>query len=133
MRISSFILLALVCLPGFPASVWGASSQALQERSAALAKDAEDMVAHGGMGDSKAIVHHAEAVIRHSEALLEALANDDTHSREVGASLRQAIAHARRILEMGPHHDPGALLNPAVKARRAVQEALKHLSRERGA
>lgn len=127
MRLLSVAFLSFLLGAGLLATVWGSLSKELQEHSAALAKNAEDMVAHGGMGDAKAIVVHAEAVIQHAKAILAVLPEQDPRSHEANVSLQQAILFAQRVIARGPHQDPGALLNPALKARHKVHEALKHL------
>lgn len=99
-----------------------------QERAKAMVKDAEDMVAHGGMGDAKAIVHHCQEVTKHAEAILKTLPPADSHSKEATTHLQEAIRHCRRVASIGDKVDPGVTLNPATKARTAVREAAKHIS-----
>jgi len=80
----------------------------IQEHVKAMVKDAEDMVAHGGMGDATAIA--------------------DTHGKAATPHLQEAIRQCQRVATLGDKVDPGVTLNPATKARAAVREAAKHLS-----
>jgi hypothetical protein len=100
----------------------------MQEHVKAMVKDAEDMVAHGGMGDATAIVHHCHQVVKHSEAILKALPPADTHGKAAAPHLQEAIRQCQRVAALGDKVDPGVTLNPATKARAAVREAAKHLS-----
>jgi hypothetical protein len=100
----------------------------IQDHGQAMLRDAEDMVAHGGMGDGKAIVHHCGEVAKHAEAILKLLPSTDEHGKEAVPYLQDAIKHCKRVAEMGDKVDPGASLNPATKARAAAKEAMKHLS-----
>jgi len=115
--------------------VMGATVKEIQAQGAAMMKDAEDMVAHGGMGDTKAIVHHCSEASRHAEAIIKALPPADPHGKEALPHLLEAIKQCQRVAELGDKVDPGASLNPAIKARTAVREAVKHLAalRESGA
>lgn len=99
-----------------------------REHTSAMARDAEDMVMHGGMGDTKAILHHCREVTRHAQAILKLLPPADTHGKEAAGLLQEAIRQCQRVDSMGENVDPGAPLNPATKARAAVREAAKHLS-----
>jgi len=107
----------------------------LQEDANGMMKNAEEMMAHGGMGDTKAIVHHCSEVSKHAEAILKALPPSDPHGKEAQPHLLEAIKQCQRVADMGDRVDPGASLNPAAKARAAAREAVKHLSavRESGA
>jgi hypothetical protein len=107
--------------------VMGATVKDIQAQGAAMMKDAEDMVAHGGMGDTKAIVHHCSAASRHAEAIVKALPPTDPHGKEALPHLLEAIKQCQRVADLGDKVDPGASLNPAIKARAAVREAVKHL------
>jgi hypothetical protein len=80
------------------------SSSSLQEQGDGLMRNVEEMVAHGGMGDAKAIVHHCGEAARYAEAII-----------------KQLSASGSR------HADPGQLLNPATKARTAAQESIRLL------
>jgi len=115
--------------------VMGATVKEIQAEGKAMMKDAEDMVAHGGMGDTKAIVHHCGEVTRHAEAIVKALPSTDPHGKDALPHLLEAIMHCRRVAELGDKVDPGASLNPAIKARSAAREAVRHLAalRESGA
>ncbi len=104
------------------------SPKAIQEQGQAMVRDAEEMVAHGGMGDGKAIVHHCAEVAKQAQAILKALPPADEHGKEAAPHLQDAIKHCKRVAEMGDKVDPGASLNPAVKARTAAREAMKHLA-----
>jgi hypothetical protein len=103
------------------------SPKNIQDRGKAMLRDAEEMVMHGGMGDGKAIVHHCGEVAKQAEAILKALPPTDEHGKEAVPHLQEAIKQCKRVAEMGDKVDPGASLNPAVKARTAVREAVKHL------
>ncbi len=107
----------------------------LQEEVDGLMKNVEEMLAHGGMGDTKAIVHHCDEASKQAEAILKALPPTDPHGKEATPYLLEAIKQCRRVAELGDRVDPGASLNPAIKARTAVREAVKHLAavRESGA
>jgi hypothetical protein len=108
--------------------VMGATVRDLQAQGTVMMKDAEDMIAHGGMGDTKAIVHHCGEVSMHAEAILKALPSADPHGKEALSYLLEAIKQCKRVAELGDKVDPGASLNPAIKARAAVREAVKHLA-----
>jgi hypothetical protein len=110
------------------ASVLAAPPQAIQEHGKAMLRDAEEMVMHGGMGDGAAIIHHCGEVTRHAEAILKLLPPADEHAKAAVPHLQEAIKHCKRVADMGDKVDPGASLNPAVKARAAAREAMKHLS-----
>jgi small metal-binding protein len=102
--------------------------QDTQEHVRAMLKDAEEMIAHGGMGDAKAIVHHCHEVVKHAEAILKAVSPADPRAKEASVHLREAIRHCQRVASLGDQVDPGVTLNPATKARAAVREAAKHLA-----
>ena len=108
--------------------VIGATVKDIQAQGTAMMKDAEDMVAHGGMGDTKAIVHHCGEVIQHAEAIVKALPPADPHGKEALPHLQEAIKQCKRVAEFGDKVDPGVSLNPAIKARAAAREAMKHLA-----
>ncbi len=109
-------------------SVHAGSPKDIQNQGKEMLKDAEEMVAHGGMGDAKAIVHHCAEVAKHAESILRALPSADEHGKEAAPHLQDAIKHCKRVAEMGDKVDPGASLNPATKARAAAREAMKHLA-----
>jgi thioredoxin-like negative regulator of GroEL len=108
--------------------VHAGSPKDIQNQGKEMLKDAEEMVAHGGMGDAKAIVHHCAEVAKHAESILRALPSADEHGKEAAPHLQDAIKHCKRVAEMGDKVDPGASLNPATKARAAAREAMKHLA-----
>lgn len=100
-----------------------------------MIKNAEEMVAHGGMGDAKAIVHHCDEASRLAETILTKLAASVPGVQDARTALDEVITQCRRVSERGVHADPGVLLNPAIKARAAARVAVKHLAtvRESGA
>ena len=108
--------------------VWAGLLADIQEHGKAMMRDAEEMVMHGGMGDGKAILHHCSEVAGHAGAILKILPAGDEHGKEAMPLLQEAIAHCKRVADMGDKVDPGASLNPAVKARAAARAAMKHLS-----
>ena len=120
------LLLMLALLLGVP-SAGGSSSDDIKGHMTAMQKDSEDMVAHGGMGDAKAIVHHCGELTKHAEAILRILPPADPHSKEATAHLHEAVRYCQKVAKFGDHVDPGVSLNPATKARAAVREAVKHL------
>jgi thioredoxin-like negative regulator of GroEL len=120
------VLLGVVAIGTVP--VHAGSPKAIQDQGKEMVKDAEEMVAHGGMGDAKAIVHHCAEVAKHAEAILKALPSADEHGKEAAPHLQDAVKYCKRVAEMGDKVDPGASLNPATKARAAAREAMKHLA-----
>lgn len=120
------LLLVLAILLGVPFAV-GSSSDDIKAHMTAMQKDSEDMVAHGGMGDAKAIVHHCGEVTKHAQAILRMLPPADPHSNEATTHLQEAIKYCQKVAKFGDRVDPGVSLNPATKARAAVREAVKHL------
>ena len=113
---------------GLHTAAFAGSPKAIQEQGQAMVRDAEEMVAHGGMGDGKAIVHHCAEVAKQAQVILKTLSRADEHGKEAAPHLEDAIKYCKRVAEMGDKVDPGASLNPAVKARAAVREAMKHLA-----
>jgi hypothetical protein len=103
------------------------SSASLQEQGDGLMKNVEDMVAHGGMGDAKAIVHHCGEATRLAETLIKHISASDPHRIDATTSLNEVIRQCGRVSEFGIHADPGMLLNPATKARAAAWESMKSL------
>ncbi len=103
------------------------SSASLQEQGKDLIKNVEEMVAHGGMGDGKAILHHCGEATRIAEAIIVLIPPSDPHQADATASLKEVIRHCNRVSAIGVHADPGQLLNPATKARAAAQESMKSL------
>lgn len=104
------------------------SVQEVQDQGRAMVRDAEEMVMHGGMGDGRAILHHCAEVAKQAQAILKALPTRDEHGKEAVPHLQDAIKHCARVAELGDKVDPGVSLNPAVKARAAAKEAVKHLA-----
>jgi hypothetical protein len=103
------------------------SGASLQEQGAGLMKNVEEMVAHGGMGDAKAIVHHCGEAARYAETIIKQLSASGSRRDDAVTSLNEVIRQCRRVSEIGVHADPGQLLNPATKARAAAQESMKSL------
>ena len=103
------------------------SSISLQEQGNGLMKNVEEMVAHGGMGDAKAIVHHCGEATRFAKAIITQLPLSDAHGTDAVTSLNEVIRQCSRVSDIGIHADPGQLLNPATKARTAAQESMKLL------
>jgi len=103
------------------------SSTSLQEQGDGLMKNVEEMVAHGGMGDGKAIIHHCGEAARYAETMIKQLSASDSRRDDAVISLNEVIRQCRRVLDIGIHADPGQLLNPATKARAAAQESMKLL------
>jgi hypothetical protein len=90
-------------------------------------KNVEEMVAHGGMGDAKAIVHHCGEATHYAETLIKHLSVSDPHRADAMTSLNEVIRQCKRVSDFGIHADPGLLLNPATKARAAAWESMKSL------
>lgn len=105
----------------------GEPGKSLQDQGAGLLQNVEDMIAHGGMGDAKAILHHCGEASQYAELIMKQL--PDSHpGREAGVvSLNDVIKQCKRVAEIGVHADPGVLLNPAIKARTAARTSLKTL------
>lgn len=103
------------------------SSPSLQEQGDGLMKNVEEMVAHGGMGDAKAIVHHCGAATHYAETLIKQLSVSDPHRDDAMTLLNEVIRQCSRVSDIGIHADPGQLLNPALKARAAAWESMKSL------
>jgi hypothetical protein len=103
------------------------SNASLQEQGGGLMKNVEEMVAHGGMGDAKAIVHHCGEAARIAETILKHLSASDPRQVDATKSLNEVIRQCSRVSDIGVHADPGQLLNPATKARAAAQESMKLL------
>jgi hypothetical protein len=103
------------------------SGTSLQEQGDGLMKNVEEMVAHGGMGDAKAIVHHCGEAARYAETLIKQLSLSDSNRDDAITSLNEVIHQCSRVADIGTHADPGLLLNPALKARAAAWESVKSL------
>jgi hypothetical protein len=118
------VVIGLGLMAGIAAA---ASVKDVQDRGEAMVKDAENMVAHGGMGDGKAIVYHCGEITKHAEAILKELPSGDPHAKEAAAHLQEAIRYCQKVATLGDRVDPGMSLNPATKARAEVYQAVKHL------
>ena len=105
----------------------GEADQKLLEQRDGLLQNAEDMVAHGGMGDAKAIVHHCGEAARYADVLIKQLPTSHPGREEGVAFLNDVIRQCKRVAEIGIHADPGVLLNPAIKARTAARASVKAL------
>ena len=103
------------------------SSSSLQEQADGLMKNVEEMVAHGGMGDAKAIIHHCGEATRYAETMIRQLSASGSRRDDAVTSLNEVILQCNRVAKIGIHADPGQLLNPATKARTAAQESMKSL------
>lgn len=103
------------------------SSTSLQEQSDGLMKNVEEMVAHGGMGDAKAIIHHCGEASRYAETMIKQLSVAGSRRDDAVTSLNEVIRQCSRVSDIGIHADPGRLLNPALKARTAAEESVKLL------
>ena len=103
------------------------SGASLQEQGDGLMKNVEDMVAHGGMGDAKAIVHHCGEATRFAQTIIKHLPLSGAHGTDAATSLNEVIRQCNRVSDIGIYADPGQLLNPATKARAAAQESMKLL------
>jgi hypothetical protein len=110
-----------------PARASELSRTTLQEQADGLMKNVEEMVAHGGMGDGKAIIHHCGEATRYAEAIIKHLSTSDPRRGDALTSLNEVIRQCSRVSDIGIHADPGQLLNPAVKARAAARESVKSL------
>ena len=105
----------------------GEANHKLLEQRDGLLQNAEDMVAHGGMGDAKAILHHCGEAARYADVLIKQLPTSHPGREEGVASLNDVIRQCKRVAEIGIHADPGVLLNPAIKARTAARASVKAL------
>jgi hypothetical protein len=127
--VGAFFCLAALWFPIFSdeGSAGAVEPASLLEQGKDLLKNVEDMVAHGGMGDGKAILHHCGEAARIAEAIIVLIPPSDPHQSDATASLKEVIRHCSRVSAIGVHADPGQLLNPATKARAAAQESIKLL------
>lgn len=125
--LSQCIIPIMVSIAAVPIALAGQVDQQLQEQKDGLLQNAEDMVAHGGMGDAKAIIHHCAEAARHAELLIKQLSASHPGREEGVASLNDVIRQCKRVTEIGIHADPGVLLNPAIKARTAARASVKAL------
>ena len=125
--ISGLMVVIVVSLIAHTMVLAGESDQSLKETTDGLRLNAEEMVAHGGMGDAKAIIHHCTETARYAESLIKQLSTSHPGREEGVASLHDVIRHCKRVAEIGIHADPGVLLNPAIKARTAARASVKAL------
>lgn len=123
--------LAILWLPvasdGSMAVASDPSGASLEEQGDGLMRNVEEMVAHGGMGDTKAIVHHCGEAKRYAETIIKQLAVSDPSRGNAVTPLNEVIRQCNRVSDIGIHADPGVLLNPAIKARAAARESIKSL------
>jgi hypothetical protein len=121
-------LVAILCPMGDRSMLWASAvDNKLLEQGDALLRNAEDMVAHGGMGDAKAILHHCGESARSADLLIKQLPISQPGREEGITSLNDVVRHCKRVAEIGVHADPGVLLGPAIKARAAARTAVKVL------
>lgn len=107
-------------------TVWaGELDKKLLEQRDGLLQNVEEMIAHGGMGDAKAILHHCGEAAHYAESLIKQLPTSQMGREEGVASLNDVVRHCKRVSEIGVHADPGVLLAPAIKARTAARAAVK--------
>ncbi len=125
--ISRLLLVIVVSLIAHTTVFAVEQGQSLNEAADGLRLNAEDMVAHGGMGDTKAIIHHCAETAQYAELLIKQLSRSHPGREEGVASLHDVIRHCKRVAEIGIHVDPGVLLNPAIKARTAARASVKAL------
>ena len=90
-------------------------------------RNVEEMLAHGGMGNAKAIVHHCGEATSFAATIITHLSVSDPHRGDAMTSLNEVIRQCMRVSDIVTHADPGQLLNPATKARAAAQESMKSL------
>ena len=76
------------------------SRTSLQEQGDGLMKNVEEMVAHGGMGDAKAIVHHCGEAARYAETMIKQLSASDPHQDDAMTSLNEVIRQCNRVSEI---------------------------------
>jgi hypothetical protein len=129
-----FVVLVGVAALWFPTAPDGGQARAvepsnasLREQGDGLMKNVEEMVAHGGMGDAKAIVHHCGEATRFAKAIIKQLPLSGAHGTDAETSLNEVIRQCSRVSDIGIHADPGQLLNPATKARTAAQVSMQLL------
>ena len=121
------IIATAVSIAAASTALAGEADQKLLEQRDGLLQNAEDMVAHGGMGDAKAILHHCGEAARYADVLIKQLPTSHPGREEGVAFLNDVIRQCKRVAEIGIHADPGVLLNPAIKARTAARASVKAL------
>ena len=117
----------IIVLAAVPMAWAGEADKKILEQRDALLHNVEDMVAHGGMGDAKAILHHCGEAARSADLLIKQLPAAQPGREEGVVSLKDVVRHCQRVSEIGLHADPGVLLGPAIKARTAARTAVKVL------
>ncbi len=125
--ISEMMVVTAMSLIAHSMVLAGEPDQTLKKAADGLRSNVEDMVAHGGMGDAKAILHHCGEAARYAEVLIMQLPTSQPGREEGVASLHDVIKQCKRVSEIGSHADPGVLLNPAIKARTAARASVKAL------
>lgn len=126
-RVVALVLALGVSLTGQMIVSAGEPTLSLKDAAEGLRTNAEDMVAHGGMGDAKAILHHCGEAARYADVLIKQLPASYARREEGVASLNDVIRYCKRVSEIGVHADPGVLLNPAIKARAAARASVNSL------
>jgi hypothetical protein len=121
------VMVLFLCLSSGAVYVFAVEPSPLQLSANEMMKNIEDMMAHGGMGDAKAIVHHCSEASLYAEKIKQQLALSDATAQEARSALDEVILQCRRVSERGVHADPGALLNPASKAQAAARVSIKLL------
>jgi hypothetical protein len=122
------LMMTMLMSMGERSRLWAADGdKQLFEQRDALLLNVEDMVAHGGMGDAKAILHHCGEAARSADFLIKQLPASQPGREEGIASLNDVVRHCKRVSDIGVHADPGVLLGPALKARTAARTAVKAL------
>jgi len=125
--IAGLMVVIVVSLIAYTMVLAAEPDQRLKEAADGLRTNAEEMVAHGGMGDAKAIIHHCAETARYAELLIKQVPASHPGREEGAASLTDVIKQCKRVAEIGIHADPGVLLNPAIKARTAARASVKAL------
>ena len=137
MRGGSMPTLMLVGLAGLwfpmvsdmsPARAAESSSASLQEQGDGLMKNVEEMVAHGGMGDAKAIIHHCGEATRIAEKLIKQRSASDLHRADARILLNVGIPPCHRVSDICIPSYPVQLLNPATNPRATAHKTLTVLS-----
>jgi len=123
------LAVAAMIMVSTPVSIsWaGDLDKKIAEPRDGLLQNAEEMVAHGGMGDAKAILHHCSEAARAAESLIKQLPTSQPGREEGVASLNDVVRYCKKVSDIGVHADPGVLLAPAIKARAAARTAVKTL------
>lgn len=126
--VTRLVVSGVIVLFAAVSTVWaGDLEKKLQEERDGLIQNVEDMIAHGGMGDAKAILHHCGEAVRYAELIIKQVPSSQLGREEGVSSLNDVVRHCKRVSDIGIHADPGVLLGPAIKARTAARSALKTL------